>query len=78
MTTVTASVKLTKTQMKDIDELVEKGIYTSRSEAIRSSVRDRIASYRGILKGKVKKEQITEEDKARALRELAKENGWEL
>ena len=57
---ITASVKLTGWLLEKVDELVEKGVFTSRSEAIREATRLMILSQYGILKGKQKKTQLSE------------------
>jgi len=67
MASVTATVKLTKWIMAQIDELVAKGIFTSRSEALREAARIMVLSQYGALKGTQTKEQLTETDKAKSL-----------
>jgi Arc/MetJ-type ribon-helix-helix transcriptional regulator len=76
--TVTASVKLTDYLMSQVDELVEKGIFVNRSEAIREAIRLMINSQFGIMKGKAGKTQITEKDRAHALKVLAASEGLRL
>lgn len=47
--TVKISVNITKKQAEMIDKLVEKGIYTDRSEAIRSAINLLIEKHNGDL-----------------------------
>jgi len=76
--TETISTKLTRQMVAKIDTLVKQGTYVSRSEVLREAVRRFIESEHGILKGKIGKEHITEEDKERALKAFVKERGWKL
>ncbi|HLD83872.1 MAG TPA: ribbon-helix-helix domain-containing protein [archaeon] len=39
----TVQIRLTKKQVTEIDELVEKGVYPSRSETVRDAVRKLIS-----------------------------------
>lgn len=64
--------------MSQVDQLVEKGIFMNRSDAIREAVRLMINSQFGIMKGKQGKTQITEADKAHALKVLAQREGLKL
>jgi len=47
--TVKISVNITKKQAEMIDKLVEKGIYTDRSEAVRSAINMLIEKHGGVL-----------------------------
>jgi Arc/MetJ-type ribon-helix-helix transcriptional regulator len=49
---VTVGTKLTEKMLEGIDKLVESGIYTSRSEALRDSARLLLGMHIGSLKGK--------------------------
>ena len=74
--TQTVSTKLTGPLAEKIDQLVESGLYVSRSEALRDAARLLVMEQKGSLKG-LGKEQLTEEDKARFFRKYVKEKGWE-
>jgi len=76
--TVSVSTKLTKEILKGIDALVERGEYTSRSEALRDAARMLIRAQRGALKWSGLKDQVGSEERERALKELAKENRLKL
>ena len=54
----TVSTKLPDQLVKEIDVLVDKGVYLNRSEALRESAREVILTQQGSLKGKVKEEQL--------------------
>ncbi|MFH1424375.1 MAG: ribbon-helix-helix domain-containing protein [archaeon] len=70
--------RLPEKDIEAIQVLIDEGYYSSTSDLLRAAARDFIRTQRGSLKGKLKKEQLTEEDKAEALVAFAKERGWEL
>lgn len=72
---VTATVKLTKWLLGKIDELVEEGIFTSRSEALREAARLMVLSQYGLLKEKQKKTQLSEKDKEKAFNKFLESKG---
>ena len=76
--TVTASVKLTDYLLSQVDDLVEKGVFVNRSEAIREAVRLMINSQFGVMKGGPGVSQISEAGKARALKVLSQREGLRL
>ena len=76
--TVSVSTKLTEEILKGIDRLVERGEYTSRSEALRDAARMLIRAQRGLLKGSAFREQIGDEEREQALNELAREKNLTL
>lgn len=76
--TVSVSTKLTEEILKGIDRLVERGEYTSRSEALRDAARMLIRANRGGFKGSGLRGQIGDEEKELALKELAREKKLKL
>jgi Arc/MetJ-type ribon-helix-helix transcriptional regulator len=77
MASVTATVKLTKWILGQIDELVAKGIFTSRSEALREAARIMVLSQYGAM-GKRKSIFLTKEEKDEALKRFLKKRGFSL
>ncbi len=75
MKTVTVATKLTEKMTEIIDEMVEEGIYTSRSDALRDAARLMIVSQRGILNGKTR---YTKENRKKALKNFATKKGFKL
>ncbi len=76
--TVSVSTKLTAEILRGIDRLVERGEYTSRSEALRDAARMLIRAQRGVLKGSGLKGQIGDEERELALEKLARERKLKL
>ena len=53
MTMQTVSFKITEEMLKKIDELVDKGIFISRSDLIRSALRMLLEQYQKVIKTRV-------------------------
>ena len=53
-----------------MDELVEKGVFTSRSEAIREITRLMVLSQYSILRGKQKKTQLSEKEREKTFKKF--------
>jgi len=49
----TVSFKITEEMLKKIDELVDKGIFISRSDLIRSALRMLLEQYQKVIKTRV-------------------------
>ena len=56
----TVATKLTERMIENLDKLVEAGIYTSRSEALRDAARLLLGTHVGSLKGKPN--EVTKDD----------------
>ncbi len=73
MKTVTVATKLTEKMAEMIDKMVEEGIYTSRSDALRDAARLLIQIKKGSFTGRARlfsKDEI--------IREYAREKGFKL
>jgi len=75
---VTVGTKLTRAMIEEIDHLVEDGTYVSRSEALRDAARLLIRTYRGSLKGKVARKELSDKERESALKDFAKRRGLRL
>jgi len=54
------SVHVPKKMLEELDELVRRGIFPNRSEAIRAALRDLL--YKEVFKAKIPKEEEREEE----------------
>lgn len=77
MKTVTVATKLTEKMTEIIDEMVEEGIYTSRSDALRDAARILIF-YQKDAMGKRKSPLVSKKEKSTAWKNYAKKRGFKL